>query len=361
MGGRLPSLVKGAQMNVELLQAGIKRMSSTDDTQDAGRRRRFLQGAALTLVAAAVPPGASATEKARIVAEDHWARKGAVKLYLYRKRMPDNGTPRPVLFLVHGSSFSGRGGFDLQVPGTANYSFMDEFARYGFDVWTMDHENYGRSSQTQSNSDIRSGVEDLKAALPVVESVTGQKKVMFYGQSSGSIRLGMFAMEEPERVDRMVLDAFTYTGEGAPEIMRRRANIASLTASNFRPTSQASFDAIFARDDPSTVDPAVPKALGDYELKLTNRTPNGTYVDMAIHMPMVDPKRLPCSVCMTRAEHDGNATDAELLDFFSQLPNKDKQFCEIRGVAHVAVLGINRHRIWHVMHAFFTLPTERSA
>src|SRR5471032_2179690 len=141
MGGRLPSLVKGAQMNVELLQAGIKRMSSTDDTQDAGRRRRFLQGAALTLVAAAVPPGASATEKARIVAEDHWARKGAVKLYLYRKRMPDDGTPRPVLFLVHDSSFSGRGGFDLQVPGTANYSFMDEFARYGFDVWTMDHEN----------------------------------------------------------------------------------------------------------------------------------------------------------------------------------------------------------------------------
>ena len=159
----------------------------------------------------------------------------------------------------------------------------------------------------------------------------------------------------------MVLDAFTYTGEGAPEIMKRRANIANLTASNFRPTSQASFDAIFSRDDPSTFDQAVPKALGDYELKLTNRTPNGTYVDMAIHMPMVDPKRLQCSVCMTRAEHDGNATDAELLDFFSQLPNKDKQFCEIKGVAHVAVLGINRHRIWHVMHAFFTMPPQRTA
>jgi hypothetical protein len=76
---------------------------------------------------------------------------------------------------------------------------------------------------------------------------------------------------------------------------------------------------------------------------------------------MVDPKRLQCSVCMTRAEHDGNATDAELLDFFSQLPNKDKQFCEIKGVAHVAVLGINRHRIWHAMHAFFTMPPQRTA
>jgi pimeloyl-ACP methyl ester carboxylesterase len=339
-------------------------MSKTKDTQRMAQRRRLLRGAALSLMATAVPVSASAAAP-RIIAEEHWAQKGAVKLYLYRKRLADDRNAssdrKPVLFLVHGSSFSGRGGFDLQLPGTENYSFMDEFARYGFDVWTMDHENYGRSSQTDSNSDVRSGVEDLKAAMPVVESATGQKTFMFYGQSSGALRLGVFAMEVPDRVDRMVLDAITYTGEGAPEIMRRRANIAALEASNFRPTTPASFDAIFSRDDPSTVDSRVPKALADYELKLTNRTPNGTYIDMAIHMPMVDPKRLQCPVCMTRAEHDGNATDAELLDFFSQLPNKDKQFCEIKGVAHIAVLGINRHRIWHAMHAFFTMPPQRSA
>lgn len=352
-----------------------------EGAQQAFERRRFLQGASLALAAAAMPLSAnaaattaataSAASAPEIVSEDHWAQKGAVKLYLYRKRVDDTAnaanatstsTPaKPVLFLVHGSSFSGRGGFDLQVPGAENYSMMDEFARYGFDVWTMDHENYGRSSQTSSNSDIRSGVEDLKAAMPIIEKVTGQKAFMFYGQSSGSLRLGVFAMEQPERVDRMVLDAFTYTGEGAPEIMRRRANIAKLQASSTRPTSQASFDAIFSRDDPSTVDPRIPKALGDYELKLTNRTPNGTYIDMAIHMPMVDPKRLQCPVCITRAEHDGNATDAELFDFFSQLPNKDKQFSEIKGVAHVAVLGINRRRIWHVMQSFYTMPAQASA
>jgi pimeloyl-ACP methyl ester carboxylesterase len=336
-------------------------MSSIEDTQQTPQRRRFLQGAALTLVAAAAPHSASAATP-QIIAEDHWAQKGDVKLYLYRKRLAGDHNPgsgrKPVLFLVHGSSFSGRGGFDLQVPGAGNYSMMDEFARSGFDVWTMDHENYGRSSQTASNSDIRSGVEDLKAAMPVVERVTGQKAFMFYGQSSGSLRLGVFAMENPDRAERIVLDAFTYTGEGAPEIMRRRANIATLQASSYRTSSPATFDALFARDDPSTVDSRIPKALGDYELKLTDRTPNGTYIDMAIHMPLVDPKRLPCPVCITRAEHDGNATDAELLDFFSQLPNRDKQFCEIKGVAHIAVLGINRQRIWHVMQAFYTMPAQ---
>ena len=53
---------------------------------------------------------------------------------------------------------------------------MDVFARYGFDVWTMDHENYGRSAQTSSNSDIASGVEDLKAAMAVVQRETGQRQ-----------------------------------------------------------------------------------------------------------------------------------------------------------------------------------------
>ena len=143
-------------------------MTNRDEGEDVSRRRRFLQGAALSLMATAASPQlASATNTIGngIVANEYWAKKGDVDLYLYRKQSTeDKGGkpgPKPVLFLVHGSSFSGRGGFDLQVPGRPNYSFMDEFAHHGFDVWTMDHENYGRSSKTESNSDIRSGVEDL--------------------------------------------------------------------------------------------------------------------------------------------------------------------------------------------------------
>jgi pimeloyl-ACP methyl ester carboxylesterase len=321
-------------------------------------RRSFLRGSVLAAAAAAAADPAGAEEAAApVVAEEHWAHKGAVDLYLYRKRLA-GGAPRPVLFLVHGSSFSGRGGFDLQVPGRRDYSFMDRFARDGFDVWTMDHENYGRSSKTASNSDIRSGVADLQAAMPVVEAATGRSRFMFYGQSSGAIRLGVFATEHPDRMERIVLDAFTWTGEGAPEIMRRRAQVETYKARNFRPMTRDSFTQIFGRDDPSTYDPAMAQALADYELALTDRAPSGTYLDMAIHLPMVDPARVGCPVCMTRAETDGNATDAELLAFFAKLPSRDKQFAMIPGIAHVAVLGLNRHRIWAVMREFFTLPEQ---
>ena len=51
---------------------------------------------------------------------------------------------------------------------------MNVFAGLGFDVWTLDHENYGRSSQTQGNSDIASGVEDLKAGVELIAKETGR-------------------------------------------------------------------------------------------------------------------------------------------------------------------------------------------
>ena len=51
---------------------------------------------------------------------------------------------------------------------------MDHFAGLGFDVWSMDHEGYGHSSRTGGHAGIMVGVEDLKAAMPVVERVTGR-------------------------------------------------------------------------------------------------------------------------------------------------------------------------------------------
>jgi pimeloyl-ACP methyl ester carboxylesterase len=325
-------------------------------------RRDLMKGSALAIGAATacVFSERAGAADARIVVEEHWAKKGNVDLYLYRKRVPGPGS-QPVLVLVHGSSFSGRGGFDLQVPGHPRYSLMDEFARYGFDVWTMDHEGYGRSTRTGSNSDILSGAEDLRAALPVIEQVTGKPSVMMFGQSSGAIRAGAFTAGQPDKIERLVLDAFTHTGENAPEIMRRRARVDTYRANPSRPIDRSTFIGIFSRDDPSTFEPAVPEALAKFELAMGDRVPSGTYLDMAVNLPLVDPAKISCPVLMLRAEHDGNATDEELLNFFAALPNRDKQFVFMSGVAHVAVLGTNRHRLWHVMREFLTYPLGRAA
>jgi pimeloyl-ACP methyl ester carboxylesterase len=290
-----------------------------------------------------------------IQADEYWAKKGDVDLFVFRKRQ--TGTAgQPVLFLVHGSSFCGPTGFDLQVPGRDDYSLMDRFAQAGFDVWTMDHEGYGRSSRTDGNSDIASGVENLKAAFAIVERETGVSSALFYGSSSGALRAAAFAQSRPEAVIRLVLDAFVWTGKDAPTLIKRAENLDYFRTHNTRPVDRAFFESIFTRDKPGTSEQIVAEALAETELQYGDTVPTGTYLDMCAHLPVVDPTRITCPVMIVRGEHDGVATEEDLMAFFKLLPNMDKQFCIFAGQAHVTPLGLNRHRFWHTMEAFLTLP-----
>src|SRR5689334_2379237 len=154
---------------------------------------------------------------------DYTVKKGEVSLALYRKRLPPKAgeASRPILFLVHGSSNSALSSFDLTVPEAGEYSTMNVFARLGYDVWTIDHENYGRSSRTDGNSDVASGVADLIAATELVIRETGQERLHFMGESSGALRAAAFASARPERVGRIVLHAFSYTGRNSPTLAKR--------------------------------------------------------------------------------------------------------------------------------------------
>ena len=290
-----------------------------------------------------------------IQANEYWAKKGDVNLFMFRKRLPGSDDA-PVLFMVHGSSFSGPTGFDLQVPGREDYSQMDRFARAGFDVWTLDHEGYGRSSRTGGNSDIASGVEDLKAGFDVVTRETGATAAMFYGSSSGALRAAAFAQTCPEAVTRLVLDAFVWTGKDAPTLIKRAENLDYFRTHNTRPVDRAFFESIFTRDKPGTSEPIVAETLAETELRYGDTVPTGTYLDMCANLPVVDPEKILCPVMIVRGEHDGVATEEDLLHFFRLLPNMDKQFAIFAGQAQVTPLGLNRHRFWHAMEAFLTLP-----
>lgn len=292
----------------------------------------------------------------KIVAEEHWVKKGPVKLYVYRKHDAERAGS-PVLFLVHGSTFSSRGTYDLMVNSKADYSAMEHFARLGYDVWTMDHEGYGYSDRTDSPSGIMVGVADLQAAMPLVLEKSGAKAVMMFGESSGAIKAGAYANAEPARVERLMLHAHTHHGREAPEMERRRRMIDQLRASPRRPFGQAQVDNVFNRDKSGQTDPSIIKALSDFEMKFGDTIPAGTYVDMALHLPLVDPRKLTCPVCVSRPDHDGNSTEAELIEFFSELATREKQYHLMRGLPHGGgMVGHQRHRMWYLMHSFFGAP-----
>jgi alpha-beta hydrolase superfamily lysophospholipase len=233
---------------------------------------------------------------------------------------------------------------------------MNVFAQAGFDVWTMDHENYGRSGRTHGNSDIASGVEDLKVAVELVVKETGSQKVHMFGESSGGLRAGAYAMARPDRIDRLVLSAFTYKGENSPTLTERAKQLDYYRTHNLRLRDRAMIRSISTRDKPGTSDPAVMEYLADQELKFGDQVPTGTYLDMTAHLPVVDPAKVLAPVLLVRGEFDGIATVDDLAEFYKLLPNGDRQFAILPGMAHSLVLGLHRQQFWHVMQAFLTMP-----
>jgi pimeloyl-ACP methyl ester carboxylesterase len=237
---------------------------------------------------------------------------------------------------------------------------MDHFAALGYDVWTVDHEGYGRSDKTDGNSDIASGADDLAAAMRILTQETGLSCVNMYGASSGALRAALYAERNPERVSRLMVSALVYTGKGSPTLAKRREKLEEYRTHSRRKVDRDFFHSMFTRDKPGTSEPAAADALADAELALYDSVPTGTYLDMCAHLPLVDPARISCPVLIIRGEYDGISTEEDLLDFFGKLPSKDKQFVFVSGLAHAATLGINRHKFWHVMHAFLSLPENRS-
>src|SRR3954469_18271763 len=183
-------------------------------------RRDFLLGSAAAVAGLAVAVESKA-QAASPGATEHWAVKktpqGDVKLRMWRKRAT-NVSKGTILF-VHGSSVSATPVFDLQIPGRTESSTMDWFARLGYDTWCFDCEGYGRSDKSRPvNADISCGADDAAAVSQYIMKVTGGQKLLLYGSSSGGLRAGLFAQRHPERVRRLVLDAFVWTGEGSPTL-----------------------------------------------------------------------------------------------------------------------------------------------
>jgi len=294
-----------------------------------------------------------------VVAEDYWAKKGDVDLYMHRKYKADSDTPRPVLVLVHGSSQAARTSVDLDIPGHGEYSTMKTFARLGYDVWTMDHEGYGKSSRTEGYSYILDGVEDLKAAIPIIEKETGQSQFAFFGSSSGALRAGAYQNACPERVERIALSAFPYTGKDAPSLIKRALRLDEWQATNSRQVDAEYFKAMVTRDIVGLTVPELPEIAAAAEMANGGGSvPNGTYIDMCINLPIIDPAKFTCPVLMLRAEHDGITTNEDMADFYAKLATLDKQIVQISGQAHNMTFGINRHRFWHALLSFLEMPAR---
>lgn len=288
---------------------------------------------------------------------EHWTYKGDIKLFLWQKpaspKVPHAGT---ILF-VHGSSMASQPTFDLTVPGRPHSSVMDWFAERGFDTWCMDHEGYGRSDKNRSiNFDISNGADDLAAGSDYIRKLTGADQLMVYGISSGALKAALFAQRHPERVARLVLDAFVWTGQGSPTLAERAKKLPEFLAKNRRPIDRAFVHSIFNRDHPGCADEATVNAFADAILTLDDSMPTGTYVDMCSRLPVVDPRKILAPTLIMRGEFDGIASLEDLVEFYRLLPCTNKQFSIMQGISHASFQQKNYMMVYHILHGFFSMP-----
>ncbi|MEP7085640.1 MAG: alpha/beta hydrolase, partial [Betaproteobacteria bacterium] len=204
--------------------------------------------------------------------------------------------------------------------------------------------------------DISNGADDLAAATAYIAQARGSSSFLAYGISSGALRAALFAQRFPERISRLALDAFVWTGEGAPTLVQRRKKLPEFLATKRRPIDRAFVRSIFARDHPDCADAATVEAFADAILALDDSMPNGTYIDMCSKLPVVDPLLITMPTLVLRGQYDGIAAFDDLIEFFKRLPHPDKQFSVLAGVSHASFQQKNYRMVYHILHAYFTQP-----
>ncbi len=292
-----------------------------------------------------------------ITGQEHWTKKGDIKLFLWEKSAGGPGKKKGTVLFVHGSSMASQPTFDLQVPGRQHSSAMDFFVEQGYDTWCFDMEGYGRSDKHRDiNFDISNGADDVAVATDYIIKTRGAKQFLIYGISSGALRAALFAQRHPDRVQRLALDAFVWTGKGSPTLEERAKKLAQWKSMNRRPIDRAFVHSIFNRDHPGCAEEKVVEAFADAILALDDSVPTGTYVDMCSKLPVVDPQKITAPTIVMRGEFDGIAGIDDLLDFFKRLPNPDKQFSVMAGISHASFQQINYLMVYHILQAFFAQP-----
>jgi pimeloyl-ACP methyl ester carboxylesterase len=174
---------------------------------------------ALIAVVLLLHPTLTAADES-ITGAEHWVQSVSsadgkpLKLYVWEKRLKAADPSAfaksgKVVLLAHGAGTPGRIAFDLQVPekSAVTYSLMDYLASQGFDVFAVDYQNYARSDHHPCGLCVTTQVaaNDVNATIDYISKLRGVDKVHLLGWSWGTNVTGLFTMQHPEKVKRLVL------------------------------------------------------------------------------------------------------------------------------------------------------------
>jgi pimeloyl-ACP methyl ester carboxylesterase len=282
-----------------------------------------------------------------IVGKDHYVLSNGLKVYVwekYQRNFERTFTQNSkIVLLVHGRTWSGRPDFDLQIR---DYSLMDFLAKNGYDVWAIDIHGYGRSEKTDKDwSDTASAANDIGAAVDYIAKRRGVKKMSILGWSWGTQTSGLYAMNHPDKINKLILFAMGWKADSRapspPPKEQYRINNEAAARSDF----------IAGQYEADVVDKYVREALA-----ADPKSPNGARVDIPAKLPILHPERIKVPTLIIHPEKDFLATESETLEFFAKLGTTYKNYSALPDGGHAILLEKNYKKFQSVVLGFLNQP-----
>jgi pimeloyl-ACP methyl ester carboxylesterase len=319
----------------------------------------------------------------RIVMEEFMvaATDPGIELYV-RNKHPERMTGvkgDKVLLFVHGATYPSETAFDLQLNGM---SWMDYIARHGYDVYLVDVRGYGRSTRPKEMSEpaeknppiVRTAVaaSDVGAAVEFIRKRRGVDKINLMGWSWGTSIMGLYTINNNEKVNKLVLYA--------PQWIRTTASLvqAGSTPTAYRTvTREAARDRWLSgvtKDKQAELIPAgwfeawadATFATDPQGNGKTLRAPNGVVIDgleyWSAGRPLYDPGLIRVPTFLAHAEWDADLPSYMLHAYFAKLTNAPyKRYVEIGEGTHTVVMEKNRMQLFQAVQQFLDedLKAER--
>lgn len=285
--------------------------------------------------------------------KEHHVMRDGLRIYLWEKYLPEQeasfGRTGRVVLLVHGGTRSGRSIYDLQVR---DYSLMDFLANHSYDVWAIDIHGYGHSDKGTDWIDAHSAAADIASAVEYITKLRGVSKIDLLGASAGTQRAGVFAMEHPDQVAKLILHAgFWKATAEFREMNRKRIENGGQPLPRTRPTTEADFRDGFVpgQFEQDVVDESVKVGM-QMDPQRTN-----IFVEYA-KLPILDPTRITVPTLIIHGEKDFLAKEEDLLPFYAHLNTRDKSYVLLPDSGHMMLLERNHLRLQYEILSFLDRP-----
>jgi alpha-beta hydrolase superfamily lysophospholipase len=254
-------------------------------------------------------------------------------------------SPKAVVLLLHGRTWSSVPDFDLQVDGE-ELSLMDGLVERGYAVYALDARGYGKTPRDESGwlTPDRASKDVAVVLKWLAERHPKLKPPVLFGWSMGSMVAQLCGQRNPKLMSGVVLFGYPFdpanflrelTVGPEPTEPKRRVNTAEAAASDFITPNSISQKAI---------DAYVKSCLAFDPVRVDWRD-QGQWVEL-------DPAKLNVPVLLIQAEFDPLAKTDTHARFFTKLATSDRQWVVIPGGDHAAFMETPRPLFLHVLGSF---------